>query len=90
MDASSSIGAGGHASATIPVLFGFSYSPRALAITPALRPYLSAAAGPYTHFFTGALFDHLSAGTETQHFADTDASTPSVSGFGMTLGLGFT
>ena len=63
--ASSGVGAGAQANATIPVLFGFSYSPRALAITPAFRPYVSAAAGPYMHFFTDALFDHLSARTET-------------------------
>lgn len=116
--ASSDVGVRGQASATVPLLFGFSYSPRALAITPAIRPYVSVAAGPYTHFFTDALFDHLSAGTEThagarfgaganwfaakhfmlsvdghyhavQRFVQPDAPAANVSGFGMSLGLGF-
>ena len=116
--ASSDMGVRGQANATVPLLFGFSYSPRALAITPAIRPYVSVAAGPYTHFFTDALFDHLSAGTEThagarfgaganwlvaqhfmlsvdghyhavQRFVQPDAPASNVSGFGMSLGLGF-
>ena len=116
--ASSDVGVHGQANATVPLLFGVSYSPRALAITPAIRPYVSVAAGPYTHFFTDALFDHLSAGTEThagarfgaganwfvaqhfmlsvdghyhavQRFVQPDAPTSNVSGFGMSLGLGF-
>ena len=32
-----------------PILFGFSVSPRSFAVTRTLRPYLSAAVGPYIH-----------------------------------------
>ena len=52
-DATSS---GGSAStnAITPILFGVSYSPRALALTTSLRPFVSAAAGPYIHTVSNA------------------------------------
>lgn len=52
-DATSS---GGNAStnAITPILFGVSYSPRALALTTSLRPFVSAAAGPYIHTVSNA------------------------------------
>ena len=42
---------GGHArnNTLTPLLFGFSVSPRSFAVSRALRPYLSAAVGPYVH-----------------------------------------
>jgi hypothetical protein len=36
-------------SSVMPILFGMSYSPRALALASTLRPYVSLAAGPYLH-----------------------------------------
>jgi hypothetical protein len=42
-------GAHTHANVVTPVLFGLSVSPRALALSTSIRPYLSAAAGPYIH-----------------------------------------
>ena len=36
-------------SAVMPILFGLSYSPRELALTTSLRPFVSAAVGPYFH-----------------------------------------
>ena len=36
-------------SAVLPVLFGLSYSPRELALTTSVRPFVSAAVGPYFH-----------------------------------------
>jgi hypothetical protein len=52
-DATSS---GGIAStnAITPILFGASYSPRALALTTSLRPFVSAAVGPYIHTVSDA------------------------------------
>jgi outer membrane protein W len=40
--------------AITPLLFGLSYSPRSLALTTSIRPFLSAAAGPYFHVMTSA------------------------------------
>jgi hypothetical protein len=37
-----------------PILFGVSYSPRALALTTSLRPFVSAAVGPYVHTVSDA------------------------------------
>ena len=42
------------ANAIFPLLFGLSYSPRALALSSSIRPFVSAAAGPYIHTVTGA------------------------------------
>jgi len=42
-------GASVHANVITPILFGLSVSPRALALSTSIRPYLSAAAGPYIH-----------------------------------------
>jgi outer membrane protein with beta-barrel domain len=42
-------GAHSHANVVTPVLFGLSVSPRSLALSTSLRPYLSAAVGPYVH-----------------------------------------
>jgi hypothetical protein len=52
-DATSS---GGIASTNVitPILFGISYSPRALALTTSLRPFVSAAVGPYVHTVSDA------------------------------------
>src|SRR5262249_18207051 len=50
LQAETTVGVSGvHSSAITPLLFGVSYAPRALAITASLRPYVSAAAGPYVH-----------------------------------------
>lgn len=38
-----------HSAAIMPVLFGLSLSPRMLAVSSSIRPYISAAAGPYIH-----------------------------------------
>jgi hypothetical protein len=43
------VGGNVHSNSITPILFGVSYSPRAIALTRTLRPYLSAAAGPYFH-----------------------------------------
>ncbi len=48
-----------------PILFGLSYSPRALAITPALRPFISAAAGPYIHTISDATPDAATTSSES-------------------------
>ena len=51
-------GSGASASAIFPLLFGVSYSPRALALSQSIRPFVSAAAGPYIHTVSDAkLFD---------------------------------
>ena len=52
LSASSSAGvsaSGASANAIFPLLFGVRYSPRALALSPSIRPFVSAAAGPYIH-----------------------------------------
>ena len=49
-----------------PVLFGVRYSPEAIALTRALRPFLSLAAGPYIHSVEDAsAFGTVSSTTET-------------------------
>src|SRR5262245_51125597 len=48
-----------------PILFGVSYSPRALAVTSSLRPYVSLEAGPYFHSVSEVGVSGLSAGVET-------------------------
>jgi hypothetical protein len=45
---------GATANAIFPLLFGLSYSPRALALSRSIRPFVSAAAGPYIHAVAGA------------------------------------
>src|SRR5262245_58694086 len=51
-DASARSGGRAYTNAITPILFGVSYSPRALALTPSIRPFVSAAAGPYFHTVT--------------------------------------
>ena len=48
------VGGESHSAAVTPILFGASYSPLALAITPTIRPYVSVAAGPYFHTIADA------------------------------------
>ena len=59
-DASTS-GARVHANIVTPILFGVSVSPRALALSTWIRPYLSAAAGPYIHSVSDAFGASASA-----------------------------
>ena len=40
---------GASANAIFPLLVGLSYSPRALALSPSIRPFVSVAAGPYIY-----------------------------------------
>jgi outer membrane protein with beta-barrel domain len=48
LDASASLDySGTRSSATSALLLGLSYSPRLVALTPSIRPYVSAAIGPY-------------------------------------------
>lgn len=61
----SSIGGSDHTNAITPVLFGVSYSPRALALTNTIRPYISAAAGPYIHTVADATPDTATTTTES-------------------------
>jgi hypothetical protein len=63
------------ANAITPVLFGVSYSPRALAVSRALRPYVAVAAGPYFHSVVGA-----------SGFGNVGASTESVAGMRAAVG----
>ena len=50
LDADASVGYGNaEASAITALLLGLSYSPRSLGLTPAVRPFVSAAFGPYFH-----------------------------------------
>jgi hypothetical protein len=51
--------------AITPLLFGVSYSPHAIAITKSLRPYLSAAVGPYFHVVEDVGLFSASSSTET-------------------------
>jgi hypothetical protein len=48
-----------------PILFGVSYSPRALALTTSLRPFVSAAAGPYIHTVANAGIGTASSTSES-------------------------
>ena len=54
-----------HASVITPLLFGLSYSPRALALTASLRPFVSAAAGPYFHTISDAAYNGATSTTES-------------------------
>jgi hypothetical protein len=58
-------GGGGEANAVMPILFGVSYSPRALALGTSLRPYVSLAAGPYFHSVSEVGVSGVSAAVET-------------------------
>ena len=62
-DASTS-GARVHANIVTPILFGLSVSPRALALSTSIRPYLSAAAGPYIHSVSDEFGTSTSASVE--------------------------
>jgi hypothetical protein len=63
-DASTS-GARVHANVVTPILFGLSVSPRSLALSTSIRPYLSAAAGPYIHSVSDEFGASTSASVET-------------------------
>lgn len=109
------------ANAVTPILFGVSYSPRALAVSSSLRPYVALAAGPYFHTVSdigvgnersivesrvesaagmrsaiGAnwfVARHFLLSVEgdyhaVSHFSQNDELT-NPSGFGMSLGFGF-
>lgn len=55
-----------YANTIAPVLFGVRYSPEPIALTRALRPFLSVAAGPYIHSVEDAsAFGTVSSTTET-------------------------
>jgi hypothetical protein len=59
-------GVGGvHTNAITPILFGLSVSPRALALSQSIRPFLSAAAGPYIHVTSAADRQEADASSET-------------------------
>jgi len=108
-----------HTNAITPILFGIAIAPSALAITRNVRPFVSAAAGPYVHSVNDASTSgSASTSTETvagarlatgvnwyaaRHFLVSvagiyhavgefdhpDAATDKVSGFSLSLGLGF-
>ena len=63
------------ANAITPVLFGVSYSPRALAVSSTLRPYVAVAAGPYFHSVASA-----------SGFGNASGSTESVAGMRSAIG----
>ena len=68
LSASSSAGvssSGASASAIFPLLFGISYSPRALALSPSIRPFVSLSAGPYIHTLSDAKLFDVSHTSET-------------------------
>ena len=54
-----------HTNAITPLLFGVSYSPPALALSPSLRPFVAAAAGPYFHVVADAGLGSASSTTES-------------------------
>jgi hypothetical protein len=58
-------GARVHANVVTPILFGVSVSPRSLALSTSIRPYLSAAAGPYIHSVSDEFGASTSASVET-------------------------
>jgi hypothetical protein len=64
-NATAGFGGGARMNAITPILFGLSVSPRSLALGTSLRPYLSAAAGPYVHTNTEANGANASASSET-------------------------
>jgi len=58
-------GAQVHDNAVVPILFGLSVSPRALALSQSIRPYVSLAAGPYVHAVSDVQGPATSSSTET-------------------------
>jgi hypothetical protein len=107
-----------NANVIMPVLFGLNYSPRALALTRSMRPFVGAAVGPYIHMVDEVSTGVAEAYTESvagarfstgmnwfaaRHFMMTleghynavgefsrrDAVTRDPSGFGFSLGFGF-
>lgn len=66
LGANATAGFGGARTNTItPVLFGFSFSPRALALSRTVRPFVSAAAGPYIHSSSDASGAGANASSES-------------------------
>ena len=63
-DATADVGRA-HTNAIAPILFGVSYSPRALALTPSIRPFVSGAVGPYFHTVSDASPGKASTTTES-------------------------
>jgi len=53
------------ANAVTPILFGLRVAPRALALGPSLRPFVSAAAGPFVHSMAAAFAASASDQLET-------------------------
>ena len=111
--------ASSYANVVTPILFGVSYSPRALALTRSLRPYVSGAIGPYINFvdetvaFSSASYSseavaggraaiganwfaarHFLMSIEANYnavaeFERANTVTRDPSGFGFSLGFGF-
>jgi hypothetical protein len=54
-----------HTDAIVPILFGLNYAPRALALTTSLRPFVSAAAGPYVHAISDVANENTNSSTQT-------------------------
>ena len=66
LGASATAGFGGTRANTItPVLFGLSFSPRAIALGKTVRPFVSAAAGPYIHSSSDASGGGADASSES-------------------------
>ena len=67
----------GHATtnAITPLLFGLSYSPRALALSTSIRPFVALAAGPYLHAIADAGAGAATTRTETVAGARMGAGT---------------
>jgi hypothetical protein len=59
------IGGHTHTNVVTPLLFGASYSPRALALSSSLRPYVSLAAGPYFHSVSDVGFGNETSTVES-------------------------
>lgn len=69
------LGAHVRTNAITPVLFGVSYSPRALAVSSTLRPYIALAAGPYFH-----------SAADANVFGGANATVESVAGLRSAIG----
>jgi hypothetical protein len=54
-----------HSNVITPILFGVSVSPRALALSSSVRPYVSLAAGPYIHTVSDVYAGSSNASVET-------------------------
>lgn len=68
LDANASVSnAGTRASSVTALLLGIRYAPRWLAITPSVRPYVSAAVGPFLHSASSTAIGSTYAGLES-HF----------------------